>query len=157
MGGAGVPKSGMTLMELCRHSSNSLVLGGENRCFSFSINCIHKSPKRLQGPLGEDGHEGPSCAGKLVLKGHTSSHHHLALPRVDYTECTSSPLPTQKAQLRKKHEMSHRLLRNDPGDESKSSLEESVLEVVMDLGSEPQVWAPLRERQRNVVFGRTWY
>ena len=51
--------------------------------------------------------------------------------------------------------MSHKLLsgRNDPGAESTSSSEEeSILEVVMDLEPcEPQVWAPLYERQRNAL------
>lgn len=67
-------------------------------------------------------------------------------------------MPTQKAQLRKKHEMSHRLLRNDPGDESKSSLEESVLEVVMDLGLVNPKSGLLYVRDKGTPYlGRTWY
>lgn len=63
-------------------------------------------------------------------------------------------LAQTESSTRKKHEMSHKLLsgRNDPGAEATSSLEESILVVVMDLEPcEPQIWAPLHERQRDAL------
>ena len=54
--------------------------------------------------------------------------------------------------------MSHRLLRNDPGAESKSSLEESILEVVMDLGLVNPKSGFLYVRDRGTSYlGRTRY
>lgn len=54
--------------------------------------------------------------------------------------------------------MSHRLLRNDPGAESKSSLEESILEVVMDLGLVNPKSGFLYVRDRGTPYlGRTRY
>lgn len=103
--------------------------------------------------MDEAEHKGPLLAGKPVLKGQLTSSLSF-YPALSIPNAHPFPCLNRKLNSGKKHEMSHKLLsgRNDPGAEATSSLEESILEVVMDLEPcEPQVWAPLYERQRDAL------
>ena len=150
----GSPSLAWPLMELCRHSSNSSVLGGGRTDVShFLLISSHKSPKRVQGHFVRMGTRGLHVLGSWFSK--DSSHHHL--PVIQgwlYWMHSLSLAYIESSTQGEKHEMSHRLLRKEwPW----GWVNEFLRGGKRPRGGnrfgtcEPEVWAPLRERQRNAV------